>query len=284
MTTRGNMVITGASTGIGEACALHFARAGFTVYAGVRNDSDAGRLQRSSPNLQPALLDVTVESSIERAIEHIAAQTGAAGLCGLVNNAGIAVAAPLECVSLGKFRRQLEVNVIGALAVTQRCLPLLRQGRGRIVNMSSVSGLVAPPFVGPYAASKFALEALSDALRLELKPWRIHVAVVEPGPVATPIWQKSRDAVAQFMEDLPPTYRMLYGQATQQMARVMEDAAGAAVPADWVVAAVEHALLSPRPRTRYLASRGMRFTMWLSRLLPDRWRDRGLLKHYGLPD
>jgi NAD(P)-dependent dehydrogenase (short-subunit alcohol dehydrogenase family) len=284
MTTRGNIVITGASTGIGEACARHFTRAGFTVYAGVRNGSDAQRLQQLSPGLLPVLIDVTIESSIERAVEHIAAQAGAAGVQGLVNNAGIAVVAPLECVPLAKFRQQLEVNVVGTLALTQRCLPLLRQGRGRIVNMSSVSGLVAPPFVGPYAASKFALEALSDALRLELRPWHIHVAVVEPGPVATPIWQKSHGAAAQMMTELPATYRALYGQAMQQVARVMENAASGAPPADWVAAAVEHALLSPHPHTRYLSGRGMRLAMWLSRLFPDRWRDRGLMKHYGLPD
>lgn len=284
MATRGNIVITGASTGIGEACARHFARTGFAVYAGVRNDVDAERLRQLSPGLLPVLLDVTVESSIQRAIEYIAARTGEAGVQGLVNNAGIAVAAPLECVPLAKFRQQLEVNIVGALAVTQCCLPLLRRGRGRIVNMSSVSGLVAPPFVGPYAASKFALEALSDALRLELRPWRIHVAVVEPGPVATHIWQKSHGAAAQLMAELPAAHRALYGRAMRQVEQVMENSASGAEPPDRVVAAVEHALLSPRPRTRYLLSRRMRFAMWLSRLFPDRWRDRMLMKHYGLPD
>lgn len=284
MSKRGHLVITGASTGIGAACASHFARAGFTVYAGVRNDNDAARLGGRGPNLVPLLLDVTDESSIAAAVAYLTAQAGDAGLRGLVNNAGVAVAAPLECVPLAKFRQQLEVNVTGALAVTQRCLPLLRRGRGRIVNMSSVSGLVAPPFLGPYAASKFALEALSDALRMELKPWRIAVAVIEPGPVATPIWRKSHAAAAGLMAELPAACRALYQQPMQQVARVMEDAARRAAPADQVVAAVEHALLSLRPRTRYLPGPGMRLAMWLSRLFPDRWRDRGLLRHYGLPD
>ena len=162
------MLITGASSGIGEACAVELHRRGFLVFAGVRRQSDAARLvAQTSPRLVPVLLDVTDAQAVAQAAQTIAQATGEAGLAVLVNNAGITVAFPLEFLPLGVFRQQLEVNVVGQLAVIQAMLPLLRTARGRIVNMSSISGLVAGPYVGAYAASKHAFEALSDSLRVE---------------------------------------------------------------------------------------------------------------------
>jgi NAD(P)-dependent dehydrogenase (short-subunit alcohol dehydrogenase family) len=192
------VVITGASTGIGAACALHLDRIGFRVFAGVRRRQDGERLRSvSSPDLIPLQLDVTDRNSLRDAQQRVAEEIGESRLVGLINNAGIAVASPLEAVPIEDLRRQLEVNVVGQVAVTQVFLPLLRAGQGRIINMGSIAGRATMPLMGPYSASKYALEAITDALRLELQPWGIHVAIIEPGAIATPIWEKSRrDALA----------------------------------------------------------------------------------------
>jgi NAD(P)-dependent dehydrogenase (short-subunit alcohol dehydrogenase family) len=172
------VLVTGASTGIGEACALRLAARGIRVFAGVRSESDGASLrQRASDGLTPVLIDVTVPDAIALARGTVADLVGPEGLAGLVNNAGV----------VDEVRKEFDVNVFGAIAVTQAFLPLLRGGRGRIVNMSSISGRIALPFAGPYAASKFALEAISDSWRVELRPWGIRVAIVEPGEVDTPI-------------------------------------------------------------------------------------------------
>ncbi len=276
------VVITGASTGIGEACALRLDRAGFTVFAGVRSAESGEQLRRqASDHLIPIMLDVTDEGSIERAAAVVAARLGDGGIAGLVNNAGIAVAGALEFVPIAKLREQLEVNVVGQIAVTRAFLPLLRKSGGRIVNMSSVSGRLAVPFIGPYSASKWALEALSDALRVELRPWKIHVALIEPGVIATPIWSKSLAAAERVIESLPPEAHVLYGPVTDFMRR--RAASGAGIPADRVARAVAHALLARRPRTRYLVGTDARVGALLARL-PDRLRDRLLartLPRYG---
>ena len=172
---------------------------GFRVFAGVRLAPAGQELKRrASDRLTPVILDVTQADSIRTAAEAIGQAVGSDGLAGLVNNAGIVVAGPLELLPIEELRRQFEVNVIGNVAVTQALLPLLRQGRGRIVNMGSLNGVMAPPYFGPYSASKFALEALSDCLRVELRKWGISVSLIEPGSVKTPIWEKSRDSAEPF--------------------------------------------------------------------------------------
>jgi NAD(P)-dependent dehydrogenase (short-subunit alcohol dehydrogenase family) len=179
MTGQGAVVITGASTGIGRATARYLAERGFRVFAGVRRDQDAEVLrQEGAGRVTPLRLDVTDRGSIENAAREAEAALAGEGLQGLVNNAGIGIGAPLEFVELDELRRQLEVNVIGAVAVTQAFLPLLRRCRGRIVNVGSIGGRIAQPMLGPYNASKFALEALSDSLRMELGAWGIHVSLV----------------------------------------------------------------------------------------------------------
>lgn len=277
------LLITGASTGIGAACARHFAARGYRVYAGVRRAEDGERLREgASGEIVPVLLDVTEARTVEAVRTLLAEQEGAAGLAGLINNAGIAVAAPLECVPAEDFRRQYEVNVFGALAVTQACLPLLRQARGRILMMSSVSGRTTLPFLGPYSSSKFALEAMADALRMELARWGVHVSVIEPGPIATPIWEKSYRAAVRMRDSVPDACHALYGDMLVKFEQAMENAARSAIPADAVVAAVDHALTSPKPRTRYLVGRNARLGAWLSRFYPDRLRDFLILRGLGL--
>jgi NAD(P)-dependent dehydrogenase (short-subunit alcohol dehydrogenase family) len=268
----GKILITGASTGIGQACAIHFAQLGYDVLAGVRKPADGEAFQAHSlPNITPVLLDVTRPESIDGAL----AAAGREPLAGLVNNAGIAVVGPLELVPIEEWRRQFEVNVIGLVAVTQACLPLLRRGRGRIVNIGSIAGRSALPGSAAYDASKFAIEAITDALRIELDPWGISVSVIEPGAVATPIWQKTLGAVDDLSRQAAPESYALYAGL---MARVRKEAETPRNPvaAGEVVKAVTHAMMARRPKTRYLVGRDARLWLLLN-LLPDRWRDRVIL-------
>lgn len=279
-----SVLVTGASSGIGAAAALRLARRGFHVYAGVRKPSDGEALEeRAGPNLEPLKLDVTDAESIEAAVQHITRQTGDRGLAGLVNNAGIAVAGPVEFLETEDWRAQFEVNVFGAVAVTRACLPLLRRGQGRIVNMSSLSGRFAPPFMGPYSSSKHALEAISDALRIELQPWAIDVAVVEPGSIATPIWEKGVDRADAIVERLPTRARELYGEVIDTMRSQATEMGERGIPPRHVARAVEHALAARRPRTRYVVGRDAKMTLAATRFLPDRVRDRLVTWQGGLP-
>ncbi|HMQ52435.1 MAG TPA: SDR family oxidoreductase [Anaerolineae bacterium] len=268
------VVITGASSGIGRVCALHLDQLGLRVFAGVRKMIDAAALQRAaSPHLTPIYIDVQDEGSIKAAAAVVTDTLAGAGLTGLVNNAGIALGGPLEFLPLETWRTQLDINVVGQIGVTQAFLPLLRQGRGRIVNMSSISGRVAMPFFGPYTTSKFALEAITDVLRLELKPWGIDVIAIEPGAIATPIWDKSLTKADQMVAALPPEGQRLYGPALARLRRSVQKTAQGGVPPEKVAEAVAHALLAKRPRVRYLVGSDARLAARLIWLLPDRWRD-----------
>ena len=275
----GAVLITGASTGIGAASAVHLDRIGFRVWAGVRRPSDGEALAgQASPRLTPVILDVTDSNSIATAL----AGVGADGLAGLVNNAGIVVAAPVEVLPIAELRKQLEVNVIGLVAVTQAALPLLRRGHGRVVNIGSISGRIATPVIGAYAASKFAVEALTDALRIEVQPWGIDVALIEPGAVATPIWEKSQAAGLALRQAWTPDAAGLYADALSAVERAALRSANQAISPDAVVRAVAHALTATRPKTRYLVGTAARIQAIVA-LLPDRLRDRFLTRALGLP-
>lgn len=271
----GPVVVTGASTGIGAACALHLDRLGLRVFAGVRKEADGRALQQqASYRLTPLMIDVTDEATIAAAVAVVAAGVSAMGLGGLVNNAGIAVAGPLEFIPPAELRRQYEVNVIGHVAVTQAFLPLLRQGEpGRIVNIGSIAGRVTAPFFGPYSSSKFALEALTTALRLELRPWGIHVAIVEPGAMATPIWEKSIAAGDELIAQMPPQAHTLYGRAIVKLRADAHASGRGGAPPLAVARAVAHALTAQRPRTRYPVGRDARVGEMV-RLLPEGLRER----------
>ncbi|THJ23353.1 MAG: SDR family oxidoreductase [Nitrospira sp. CG24E] len=272
------VVVTGASTGIGAACALDCVGRGMTVFAGVR-DPRAGEalVAKGGPLLIPIRLDVTDETSIARSVEVVQQVVGEGGLGGLVNNAGIAIGSPLEVISLSLLRKQLEVNVIGQIAVTQAFLPLLRQGRGRIVNMGSIAGRGTIPLLGPYSASKFALEALTDALRMELQPWGIQVSIIEPGAIATPIWEKSDMAAGELEASASEEAKALYGVAVVRIREAIVQAAQRAIPPEAVVQAVHHALTSSHPRTRYLVGTDAKLRAWMVKWLPDRIQDRLLM-------
>ncbi len=281
---RRSVLVTGASTGIGQATALLLDRNGFNVFAGVRKESDALHLEKqSSDRLAPVYLDVTSTDDIQAALALVSAKLAGAKFCGLVNNAGIVVAGPLEFLSLEAFRNQLEVNLFGQLAVTQAFLPLIRQYSGRIVLMSSINGVFSPPLLGPYSAAKFGLEALADALRVELRPWSIPVSVIQPGNVATPIWQKTLGVADQLMAALPPAARTLYEPifATRLAQAAQRGRSG--FPPERVAAAILHALTAKRPRTRYRIGTDAWGLAIFARLLPDGWRDALIARWLKLP-
>jgi NAD(P)-dependent dehydrogenase (short-subunit alcohol dehydrogenase family) len=279
---RGAVLVTGASTGIGFATTLRLVRRGTLVYAGVRRELDAEKLAREcGDGIRPLLLDVTDAASIARALATIEAAPGIR-LDGLVNNAGIALAGPLEILPPEELRRQFDVNFFGPLALIAAFLPLLRATRGRIVNVSSIGGKLAAPFVGAYASSKFALEAASDALRVELRAFGVHVAVVEPGAVKTPIWQRGADSSLRVFERVPEKDRAPYEAMIRKMMRISEAMERGGIPAERVAAAIEAALFERRPRARYLVGSDARLRLVVARL-PEALRDRIVAAAVGAP-
>ncbi len=275
-----SVVITGASSGIGHACALRLAQLGYRVFAGVRSADAAETLRHRG--VTPISLDVRDPESLSSAAATVGEALGGNGLQALVNNAGIVVSGPLEFLEIEELRRQFEVNVLGPVAVTQRFFPFLRKAHGRIVNMGSTGGRLALPFLGPYCASKFALSALTDALRMELRPWGIAVSLVEPANISTPIWEKAIPELSARVHRLPPEARRLYDPYLAAVREFAEGQARTASSVGLVVEAVLHALSAKRPRTRYLVGRGARMQAALGRHFPDRLRDRLILGHVKL--
>jgi NAD(P)-dependent dehydrogenase (short-subunit alcohol dehydrogenase family) len=282
MSVRKNFLITGSSTGIGEATALHLAAKGHQVFAGVRKNEDGEKLRAKAldKNLIPVLLDVVDEKSLAAAFQFISGQV--AGLDGIVNNAGVVIAGPQEFIPLKAFRQQLDVNVTGPFAVTQIFLPLIRKFTGRIVNVGSLSGLISVPFVGPYGASKFALRGLTDSLRLELYPWKIHVALIEPGPVATPIWNKSKNLAFELIKGSLPEANKYYEKVLANFTKLLDQTVKLAVPVENVVKVIDHALLSSSPKIYYPVGRGAKLQSAMSHLVPQFMMDKVILKSAGL--
>lgn len=279
---RDTVVVTGASTGIGRACALHLAARGFDVFAGVRREADGERLREAAGlngSLTPLRLDVTDGESVRQAGATVDEHTGARGLAGLVNNAGVGTGGPLEFIPLDDVRRQFEVNLFGQIAVTQAMLHALRTRRGRIVNMGSAGGHTPPPFAAPYAASKAALRATSESLRRELRPWGIWVATVQPGAIATPIWDKGAATAQEVRTRLPEGTDALYGDVLDSAGAMTEKLAAAGLPPEKVAHVVERALTARRPRRDYIVGRDARLQIGLDRLLPTRTFD-GLVRRF----
>jgi len=229
------------------------------------------------------MLDVTDTDQIREAAQTVADAVGADGVYGLVNNAGIATTGPLEFIDIAELRRQLDVNVIGQVAVTQSFMPLLRITRGRIVHMGSVSGRFAIPFLGPYAASKFALEAIADAMRRELRPWGIHVCLLEPGVIATPIWDKSKSQTQRRFRNLSSEARRLYGPFIGALGKKVDEMAARGIPPETVSATVLHALTARKPRARYVVGANAKREMRLLPFVPDWLLDRLIARQIGLP-
>jgi NAD(P)-dependent dehydrogenase (short-subunit alcohol dehydrogenase family) len=277
------VLITGTSTGIGAACALDLDQRGFLVLAGVRKEEDAQRLrERASPRLQTLILDVTNREQIAAAVQTVEQCVGEAGLAGLVNNAGILIPGPLEVVGLDLLRRQLEVNVIGQVATIQAFLPLLRRGRGRIVNVGSIAGRMAPPYLGAYAASKAALESVTDSFRVELRAWKIPVSIVEPDSVDTPIWDKLQTEADGLDAHVAPEIGKLYDRDILEMRKAGVRMDRRAMSVQRVVRAVRHALTARRPKTRYPVGWRAQLGTRILPLLHDRLRDWIMLKFTGI--
>lgn len=272
--SRGAVVITGASTGIGRACAVRLDRAGFDVFAGVRKPEDGEALvAAASERLRPLTIDVTDTGSIASAAAQVSEATSGR-LAGLVNNAGIALAGPVEGLQLDELRRQLEVNVVGQVAVTQAFLGMVRSAKGRVVFMSSIGGKGALPYVSPYNASKHAIEAIGDALRIEMRPFGVEVSIIEPGAVATPIWEKSGAEAQAGRAQMDSELERLYGARMDQMATLAQKTGAGGVDPDEVAVAVEHALTAEKPKTRYVVGREAKIQLRLRSILPARRMDR----------
>jgi NAD(P)-dependent dehydrogenase (short-subunit alcohol dehydrogenase family) len=270
-----SIAVTGASTGIGRATALRLDSSGWRVFAGVRREEDADSLREAgSDRLTPLMLDVTDPTQIAAAASRIAGETGDAGLDGLVNNAGVGILGPLETLPIEELRRQLEVNLIAQVAVTQAVLPLVRGARGRIVFVSSIGGLMALPFGGPYHASKFGVEAVADSLRQELRPWGIGVVVIEPGSIDTPIWERGARIADEVEKRAPAAQQELYGETIERFRDAVRRTAARGIAPEKVAKAIERALSARRPRTRYLVGLDARGQALARRLLPDRALDR----------
>jgi NAD(P)-dependent dehydrogenase (short-subunit alcohol dehydrogenase family) len=275
MVERKAVLVTGASSGIGEVTARELVRRGFRVFAGVRNPDDGARLAAViGPRCTPIQLEVTDPESIAAAAAELRA---AGGVYGLVNNAGIAVTAPLEFLPLDELRRQFEVNVFGAIAVTQALLPLLRRSLGRVVNVGSIGGRTALPIAGPYGASKAALAMLTASLRMELAPFDIFVSYIEPGSHRTALWERSRRSAERLHAELPALARDYYGTAIDAV-RALSDAAEREGDDPLRVAeAIAHALESAHPKARYTIGKDTRLHVLLG-LLPPQVKQRAILR------
>lgn len=281
MTDRGFVLVTGASRGLGRSVALELARDGFSVFAGVRQSVDGEDLLRAaSGEVRPLLLDVTSAEHIAAAEVEVRRATAGRGLAGLVNNAAVFLLGPFEQTPLAEIEALFRVNVLGVIALTQRFLPLLRQARGRIVNVSSANGKLSFPFVSFYSASKFALEALSDALRVELQPWAIEVSVVEPGVTRTDIRSRGALSWTERHGSLGPDERALYERSYLSLRDLTPQIDEGAADHHFVVEAVHHALTADTPKTRYLA--GPDTSQWMEMAaLPDRERDAAFAKMFS---
>jgi NAD(P)-dependent dehydrogenase (short-subunit alcohol dehydrogenase family) len=273
-------LITGTSTGIGEASVVSLAAKGWTVYAGVRREGDGERLRASvSGDVRPVILDVTDDTHVMRVVEELTTAFGDAGLQGLVNNAGVGVGGPAEYLEQDAWRTVFEANFFGVIALTRAAMPLLKRGRGRVVHIGSIGGRLATPGLAPYAASKHALEALAEASRLEfaLAGSPVRVSLIEPGAVATAIWDKGDASVdeleARFERGEASEYEWLLDEARGFVA----EGRRSGIPPSKVADAVAHALTAPRPKPRYLVGKDAKLAGHVIARLPDRAREALLL-------
>ena len=267
-----NVLVTGASTGIGLATVERLARDGHKVFAGVRKQVDADSLSKLGANVVPVLVDVTDASQVTAAAAIVEEHVRGTGLHGLVNNAGIATGGPLEHLPLERLREQLEVNLVGQLAITQAMLPLVRRANGRLVFVGSASGRVGTPMLGAYVTSKFALEGLTETLRMELVPWDIKVVLIEPGPVKTPIWEKAKSQADELEAEFPAEVTEQYAAHIAAVRRLIKRQELFAVRPKKIAKAIEKGLFAPRPHTRYLVGLDAKGAGLMTRLLPDRLR------------
>ena len=273
------VLITGASRGIGRAAAFRLAAGGWDVIGGVRKEEDGESLiEGSGGGITPVLLDITDADQVAALDAALPKRLDA-----VVNNAGIVVGGPVEGVPIAEFRRQLEVNLIGQVAVTQAVLPRIRESRGRIVFVSSLSGWISSPMVGAYSASKFGLEGMADALRLELRPWHIPVVLVEPAQTDTDMWQGAMDQLDEVVEMMSPEHRLLYAKHIDGQRKGIPKSQKMATPAEGAAAVIVVALTARRPRARYVVGTAPRVMGAVARVAPTRAMDAVLRTMAGVP-
>jgi NAD(P)-dependent dehydrogenase (short-subunit alcohol dehydrogenase family) len=263
-----SVLVTGASSGIGRACVERLAGEGWRVFAGVRSDSDGARSAASSDQITSLQLDVTDSASISAALEQLAYQAGGR-LEALVNNAGIGVGGALETVPLDQLRRIFETNVVGQVAVSQAFLPLLRLSHGRIVFIGSAGGRIAFPYAGPYHGSKFAIEGLAESLRAEVRSQKVSVSILEPGPIATPIWGKAARQVAALRASLGSEADLLYGKSLESFEQRLRSAEESGDPPENVAEKLSKVLGARSPSSRYQVGRGVGTLLAIRPLLSD---------------
>ncbi|MBV8491550.1 MAG: SDR family NAD(P)-dependent oxidoreductase [Candidatus Eremiobacteraeota bacterium] len=273
------VVVSGASTGIGFAATQGLAQAGYTVFAGVRNDDDARRLAGLGANVKPVRLDVTDSASIAAARDEVLAS--GLPLRAVVSNAGVALAGPLETVPIDDLRRHFDVNVFGAVAFVQAFLPSLPTG-GRVVFIGSISGRLAAPYIGPYSASKFALRAIADAMRVELAPADIAVTLIEPGSVKTPIWAKGREQRATMEAQLATSSRPHYRAALERLFEITKGEERDGMPVETVAKAIVAAVAAPRPRAAHIVGASAKMAGVIA-TLPTAFRARFMRARMKLP-
>jgi NAD(P)-dependent dehydrogenase (short-subunit alcohol dehydrogenase family) len=280
----GAVVVTGASTGIGRATALDLDRAGYRVFAGIRKQEDAKSLEEEATGeLTPIALDVAKEDSIEAAKTTVQDAVGEDGLAGLVNNAGVGGGGPIEYMDIDDFRNTIEVNLVGQVAVTQAFLPLIRKGKGTIVFIASIGGRIASPFMSPYNASKFGIEAVGESLRREVAPWGIDVVLVEPGSIATEIWAKGNETMRERVGGLPDSARKLYGAQFSRFGELLKETADRGIPPEKVAKVVRKAIRSNRPKHHYLVGTDAKMGARINAILPGRAMDAMLRRQTKFP-
>lgn len=270
------VLVTGAGRGLGHVAAVKLAASGWQVYAGVRNDADAQRMSET-PNITPIIVDVTNEEHLAKLTSQLPERLDA-----LVSNAGVAVGGPIETLTLDDLRWQLDVNVVGSVGVAQAVLPLIRKSRGRIVFISSTSGRVATPSLGAYGASKFALEAIGDSLRNELRPWGIKVSLIEPGQIDTDMSKDSHQQHEENIAKVSPEHQKLYAKHFEGMHKAIDLMDGVISSPEEITVAIERALTDKRPRARYLVGKGSRAHVY-TRILPSSMADAIFSKATGIP-
>jgi len=280
MTRVDTIFITGASTGIGLASATMLSQLGFRVLAGVLPHEDTTAL--SAINVTAFPLDITKREMIYDVAEKLNHQLNDSGLYGLLNNAGIAVSGPLEFTPMEEIRRQMEVNLFGHIQTTQALLPLIRKAKGRIVNITSLLGRITSAFSGPYCMSKYAMEAFSDALRLELAPLGVHVSAIEPGSIKTPIWEKFKDQATELAEELPPEAQEIYGKKYQESIEVGMKWASEGISPENVAKKVVQAFTAKKPKTAYMVGLDAHQATLAKRLLPRSWFDTIIKIRFGI--
>jgi NAD(P)-dependent dehydrogenase (short-subunit alcohol dehydrogenase family) len=272
MASKGAVFITGASTGMGEHCAVELSRSGYRVFAGVRKAADGEALTAQAATIEPVIVDVANEAQVAEAARTVEQALAGTPLLALWNNAGISVNGPLEFVSLKDLRRQFDVNVIGQVAVTQAFLPMLRRSKGRILITGSIGGFFTTPMLTPYCMTKYAMEAFADGLRRELRPTGVQVSLLEPGGIKSKIWEKGITESETFIQNAPPQMMEVYGWLLNSVRKAVPKMERDAKSPDEVLRCVLDALESPKPKTRYRMGANAQ-AQWVIAKLPDRAQD-----------